>query len=364
MPGDYQIIVRNNNGCEAGIQLSIDIDTTAPVISVSDAVLTCDEPMVDVIGSHDAGIDVTWSLPGGQVISNTNTFQATRAGKYIFTAADPENGCVSSRSITVEDLRDLPIPELVVTQPDCDVDLGSINVGRITGGSGNYSYSTDGVNYSSVRAFADLTPGTYILWTKDDNGCIAVDTVIIQEIIRLDASLSAEIEIELGDQIKLDLQIIPDPGAVSQIRWTPSEGLSCTDCPDPIASPLESRRYQVEITDTNGCIIIREIFIKVKAQKVYIPNVFTPKNGDGLNDRFVPFTSRPDNIKVNYLRVYSRWGELIYEGVNFHPNDLNEGWDGTFRGRSVNPGVYVYSMEIEFPDGQRSLYSGDVTIMD
>jgi len=65
----------------------------------------------------------------------------------------------------------------------------------------------------------------------------------------------------------------------------------------------------------------------------YMPTAFTP-NGDGLNDVFRPVTNEIVDI---HLMVYNRWGELIFE-----TRDLEKGWDGNFKGRKCELGVYTY----------------------
>jgi len=99
-------------------------------------------------------------------------------------------------------------------------------------------------------------------------------------------------------------------------------------------------------------------------RNVYIPNVFIPANASGLNDHF--------NINVglgvetvNYLRIYDRWGALLYQREKFIPNNdnLSEGWDGRFNGDFVSPGVFVYLAEVKFLDGRVLLYRGDVTVV-
>lgn len=53
----------------------------------------------------------------------------------------------------------------------------------------------------------------------------------------------------------------------------------------------------------------------------------------------------------------------MYELQNFLPNNPNIGWDGTFNGEPMNPDVFVWTAEIEFIDGERTVYKGDVTIV-
>ena len=99
-------------------------------------------------------------------------------------------------------------------------------------------------------------------------------------------------------------------------------------------------------------------------RNVYLPNVFIPGNPRGLNDHFNPLIGRGVE-RVNYMQVYDRWGELLYERKDFFPNgdDFSEGWDGKYNGKFVNPGVYVYIVEARFLDGKVLLYRGDVTVV-
>ena len=68
---------------------------------------------------------------------------------------------------------------------------------------------------------------------------------------------------------------------------------------------------------------------------------------------------------VNYMRVYDRWGELVYSRDKFLPENDNtgDGWDGKFRGDFVDPAVFVYIIEVKFLDGRVLLYRGDVTVV-
>jgi gliding motility-associated-like protein len=94
---------------------------------------------------------------------------------------------------------------------------------------------------------------------------------------------------------------------------------------------------------------------------VYVPNAFFP-NDDGRNDFFYPSTGPCVRIVV-YLRVYDRWGELVFERRDFLPNAEQLGWDGTFNGKAAMAGVYVWVMEIALNDKNRRIFKGDVTLV-
>ena len=68
-------------------------------------------------------------------------------------------------------------------------------------------------------------------------------------------------------------------------------------------------------------------------------------------------------VKVNRFQIFGRWGEKIFEENDFIPNDASFGWDGTFKGKKLDSGVFVYFAEIEFSDGLKIIYKGDVTLV-
>jgi len=102
--------------------------------------------------------------------------------------------------------------------------------------------------------------------------------------------------------------------------------------------------------------------IPVVHREVFIPNVFSP-NGDGINDFFF-LSSHPEAvINIPILRIYDRWGGLVFQGINLLPNLPDKGWDGKIDGVFTNPGVFVWIAELEFADGLMETISGDVTII-
>ncbi|MGL1668952.1 gliding motility-associated C-terminal domain-containing protein, partial [Vibrio parahaemolyticus] len=91
--------------------------------------------------------------------------------------------------------------------------------------------------------------------------------------------------------------------------------------------------------------------------EVFLPNAFTP-DGDGINDVFYVQAKGVRNIKS--LRVFNRWGELVFEKTNILPNDTGSGWNGKIRGVAANPDVYVYFCEVVCEKGGTQLYKGNV----
>ena len=125
----------------------------------------------------------------------------------------------------------------------------------------------------------------------------------------------------------------------------------------------ESNIDQANFISVSNCDSIYVLYLVIvrRNAEVYVPNVFSP-NYDGLNDKFTVYSN--DEVKIiDRLRIYDRWGEFIFELNNFPPNNTNYGWDGTFRNKPENPGVYVYTVDWTDLDGTKRKLSGDVTLL-
>lgn len=167
------------------------------------------------------------------------------------------------------------------------------------------------------------------------------------------------VTVSAGSTIQLHTNISSD---VTLLRWSPPIGLSCSDCPDPMASPKEDITYTVTATNDGGCMAQDKVDLLVVCNQgnIYVPNTFSPNN-DGVNDVFYPRGKGLFGIKA--MRIFSRWGELMYEKTNFQPNDISSGWDGTYKGRKLTPDVFVYLIEVICDNNQVFSFKGNVTLM-
>jgi len=89
--------------------------------------------------------------------------------------------------------------------------------------------------------------------------------------------------------------------------------------------------------------------------------VINPNSTSG-NSKFFPQTELED-LEVVEFYVYDRWGNLVYSAQNFPLNDPSFGWDGTYKGQNVVPGVYVYYMNVAIPGLNNETVAGDVTVI-
>jgi len=151
------------------------------------------------------------------------------------------------------------------------------------------------------------------------------------------------------------------PGIVSY-SWTPEANLSCTDCPNPFANPQFTTTYNVKVVDDKGCTSTRNLTLVVTCnnKNFFIPNTFSPNN-DGANDRFYPRGTGLNLIQA--LRIFNRWGELVFEKRNFPANDASYGWDGTFKGKAAATDTYIYMINIICENANVITYKGNITLI-
>ncbi|MCU0346439.1 MAG: gliding motility-associated C-terminal domain-containing protein [Saprospiraceae bacterium] len=203
--------------------------------------------------------------------------------------------------------------------------------------------------------------GEYSQTFSSANGCDSTHTVTLSFVNNVSVSFANEVTIALGDAVVLNPQATPPVGLT--FTWQEDPTLSCTNCPKPTASPLATTTYSLTVSDQGGCRDEATVTVVVTNRKgVYIPNSFSP-NGDGPNDVFMIFSNGKSVEKVNSFVIFSRWGESVFEVYNFPPDEIAFGWDGTHRGKLLDTGVFVYYAEIEFVDGTKQLYKGDVTLV-
>ena len=214
---------------------------------------------------------------------------------------------------------------------------------------------------SSVPVFA----GEFTVSIFDSRGCRTAVPVIATEPPPVAVSATAEPVVNLGGSTFI-FAFAESSAGIDSIFWLESPGdstLTCYDCLDPIASPLEDTEYELFAVDGNGCVNSVIVFVDVDSDRnVFIPNVFTP-NIDGINDLFSPFTG-VGVTEVASMNIYDRWGEIVFNRENFLPGSTEAfGWDGTFKGKDASPGVYYYLIRVDFIDGVSLLYRGDVTLV-
>ena len=203
---------------------------------------------------------------------------------------------------------------------------------------------------------SNLPSGIYTYDITDQNGCNILDkTFEIQEFTPFDIEIDVT---SLEDTYKLSVNtdLIPD-----KIIWSPADGLTCYDCLITYARPLNDQQYIVEITDKEGCIVRDTVELRrIINLELDIPNIFSP-DGDGMNDRF--YAKCDDCNYIYTMHIFDRWGEKVFYAENIKFNDNTAGWDGRFRDKKINSGVFVYLIEVDHGNGEKKVIAGDVLLI-
>lgn len=237
---------------------------------------------------------------------------------------------------------------------------GSILISNVQNGGGDYLFSLDNSPFQVNPFFDNLPEGEYIITIIDQFGCQIELNATLSDPLPLTVDLGNDINLKLGEEYTLNPLINFPP---ENIVWTPSDGLSCSDCISPIASTTSTTTYQLIATDSKGCTQSDEITINIdETRNVFIPNAFSP-DGDGYNDYFTIYGGIDVEEVVNF-QIFNRWGALVFSNKNFQPNIELIGWNGFFKGKNVNTGVYIYTADILFKDGIRERFTGDISIVE
>ena len=337
------------NGCDSSVCLLLTVHPL-PVADISVQGNFCDQDEVTLsAGSHSI---YQWST--GESSPDITTFSF---GNFAVTVTN-SFGC---QAIATEEITPPITFDLTFENPSCFGDEnGFINIESVVGGTAPHSYSIDGgVQFQENGQFENLPPGNYEVIVEDIDGCREITSVGLAAppLITLDAG--DDLEIKLGESIVLEaFTSLANPF----VSWSPPDDLDCPDCLTTNAQPLVSVQYQVEVSDSNGCSAIDVVNITVTEESsVYAPTAFSP-NGDGINDCFTVHTDFSVSA-IKSLKIFDRWGGLLFEKKDFPPNTTEEGWDGFCKGEPVQIGVYVFVAELMRIDRNTTIISGEVNLI-
>lgn len=356
------------SGCQRIDSVEVLENTDLPVADAGDDQeidCTDNSTLLDGSASSQGGeFSFEWSNSEGPLEFSTLNPEVQQAGIYYLTISNVLTGCQNIDSVLVTPDEDaLQSIEVGVVQPKCyGEENGLILVQGVTGGTPPLMYSLNGAPFTDQSVFSNLGAGNYELIAEDIMGCQVEFSTLIEEGDSVVVVLGEDREIELGDRVDLHAQTNVFEEAIEQVIWAPADSTGCIDCLSYTAQPTQSSLYSVTVVDTNGCQGSDQLLIFVNRERnVYIPNAFSP-NGDGANDLFMVFAGE-DVAIIHNLKVFNRWGGLLFERSNFPPNDPRFGWDGWFGGKKLNPAVLVYAVEIEFVDGEVEVFKGDVSLV-
>lgn len=344
--GTHTIIYTISGAC--GDADTVDID----VIQSADASITGAGPFCIL----DSAINLTATDTGGVwsgtgiTDPNNGIFSPGTAGAGTYTITygiAGQCGDTTSTMITVDPQADATITP---AGPYCDNEAAIMLSAAENGGT----WGGNGITNTTSGAFnpASADDGLHEIIYTISGSCGDSDTIEIRIWEAPDIILGATDESCQGENdgsAWIDISGGTSPYA---ILW------ESTDVTDTI-NGLSPGYWSVVLTDANSCIISDSIMVYGSSDPCYIPHVYVPNifspNADGNNDMLYV---RGEGVDYIVFTIYDRWGEKIFES-----SSLDIGWDGTYKGQPLNPGVYVYYLNATFLDGSESILKGNITLV-
>jgi gliding motility-associated-like protein len=213
----------------------------------------------------------------------------------------------------------------------------------------------------TIPIYSNLAAGDYNITISDQKGCMNSRTFTIAAPPPLTVNAGIDTITDLGVPIQLNASY--NPPVNIDIQWTSNSPIFGDSILNPLVNPIEDPAiFIIEIEDDEGCTAIDSVAVRINDIKpVFVPNVFSP-NGDNINDGFTVFAG-PAVDMIEELRVFDRWGNTVFAANEIFPNDPVLGWDGTFKGKRMNAGVFAYYARVRFIDNSDQIYKGDVTLI-
>jgi gliding motility-associated-like protein len=203
-----------------------------------------------------------------------------------------------------------------------------------------------------------LTDSLYWVKIYDKSGCSARDSAGVK--INPLPTLSVGPDTLLCDGLSYQ---VPGVASVSGIVWVPSTALDNPNVINPtFRTKDDTINYVITATDTTGCSASTQLKIAIQDCRSYlhVPDAFSP-NGNGTNDHFTIFANR---IASYDLKIYNRWGQLVYETNDLNElNDMTKGWDGKYKGQEQNVGTFVYYLHAVDEFTQEINRKGNITLL-
>jgi gliding motility-associated-like protein len=179
-----------------------------------------------------------------------------------------------------------------------------------------------GFNGARIRV-----PGEYLDTLRSKNGC---DSIVVLDLFEID---------DMSDT--LQVKIFPNEFYQAEGKKFRTPG-----------------QHTLRLRSVYGCDSL--VVLQLSHYNVYFPSAFSP-NGDGINDKF-NLMGGTDLVLISSLRVYDRWGGLVFERQGISP-DGRDGWDGTVAGRAAPPGLYAFIATVKMDDDGERPFSGTVQLM-
>lgn len=295
--------------------------------------------------------------------STAPTLQNLAPGTYTLTLTNSV-GCTRVESISLVRIA----PTSVETEADSvrchGASDGSIRIGTVQGGQPPFSYSVDNQSFNPNIIFENLAVGNYTVVVRDANGCTTSTTAQVHQPPMLSVDLTGDPVVTPGLPFLLTAQASHPSTALRHILWEPAALFSIPNSLQQTVTVSTPTHFRVTVSDWKNCTATDTLSVQTNdTRNVFFPNAISPGgSGQVENERFTGYGSKSVR-QLRWLRVFDRWGNLVFERIGLPPNDPQAGWDGRFNGKIVAPGLYLWASEVEYADGLRQRFEGELSVV-
>jgi gliding motility-associated-like protein len=326
----YTVNVSAGAGCTATHTFMIMMDFLGSVISADTTICPGGTATVSVTVPNVNNVSYHWSNG-----DSTQQISVTDYTTQLYSVTvSSTNGCTGTATVNI-DIDSVKV-STIPTSPDTVCPGGTAILTASVMGMGHsdtYIWSTGSTSQS-----ISVTPTgsqNYSVTASDSLGCpgsASVTVITNNNATHLNLQITAVPDSSAGpgDSVQLSVSGLN----LVSFAWTPGLYLSDSMIQSPIAKPLIETDYCVSATDSSHCTaeVCKDIVVGIPPAQIAIPDAFTP-NGDGSNDLF--FIPTTDSTVVSSIKIYDRWGMLLFDDTADH------GWDGTYRGAAQPIGTYT-----------------------
>jgi gliding motility-associated-like protein len=346
--GVYSLVITDANGCSSNGTATVS-NSNGPTVNCTVSNVSCfggtnGAAMAQVSGGTSP-YTYAWTPSGGTNATASNL----SAGSYVVQVTD-NTGCIGTAGVTITEPSQLVITETIIPS-SCTTDNGSVSV-LVTGGVSPYTYTWNPVS-PNVNSISNLAPGTSVsLIVSDANDCGTSETYQINGTGSINVTASP-----ISTSILSGQSVVINAFGATSYQWSPPDDLSCPSCATTSASPSATTLYTVTGTAPNGCTGQAEVMIYVTevCGDIYVPTVFSPTSLNNENKQVCVYGNCIAELDYS---IYDRWGQRVFE-----TKDQNACWDGKYKGKELNAGVFAYKLTIKLQNGDFVIRSGNITLL-
>ncbi len=352
------LVLHDSDGCSTSVSKTVIVHPLPVVQALADQTV-CRDDSTQL--SASGAVSYSWISPNNNLscIDCPNPIATPQQDITYTVEGTSALGCKGSDSVTIKVFQPYKISVESFKDSLC---LGkTVQIKAL--GAPMYSWSpAAGLSATNIsNPFATpVISTTYKLIGFDSLGCFR-DSIEVPIVVLDSPSVNAGPDIILSAGTTGNIQATGSADVV-RYQWFPPTGLSCTDCPNPVVTAGGNITYSVRVSNAAGCTTEDQVKVIVTCNEsnLFIPNTFTP-NGDGMNDVFYIRGSGVYGVKS--LKIFSRWGELLFQKRDVTPNNPSEGWDGMFKGTIASTDTYIYQVEVMCSNTEVLKYNGTISLI-